>query len=67
MPKILCLTGLVVSGLVALIFLMDLIFGLMGMSSLAPFNLTSLMMDLVFLVSSGVLGFLSWTSFRELK
>lgn len=67
MPKILCLTGLVVSGLIALIFLMDLIFGLMGMSSLAPFNLTSLMMDLVFLVSSGVLGFLSWTSFRELK
>jgi len=67
MPKILCLTGLVVSGLIALIFLMDLIFGLLGMSALAPFKLTSLLLDLVFLASSAVLGFLSWTSFRELK
>ena len=67
MPKILCLTGLVVSGLIALIFLMDLVFGLLGMSALAPFKLTSILLDSVFLVSSIVLGILSWTSFRELK
>ncbi len=67
MPKILCLTGLVVSGLIALIFLMDLAFGLMGMSSFAPFKLTDPLLDSVLIVSSAVLGWLSWTSFRELK
>ncbi len=67
MPKILCLTGLVVSGLIALIFFMDLAFGLMGMLTLAPFKLTSVLLDIVLLVSSVVLGYLSWTSFRELK
>lgn len=67
MPKFLCLTGLVVSGLIALIFFMDLAFGLMGMSSLAPFKLTSWLLDTVLLISSVVLGLLSWTSFRELK
>ncbi len=67
MPKYLCLTGLVVSGLIALIFLMDLLFGLTGMMSLAPFKLISPMLDIVLLVSSVVLGLLSWTSFRELK
>ena len=67
MPKILCLTGLVVSGLIALIFLMDLIFGLMGMGALAPFKLISWGFDAIFLVSSVLLGLLSWTTFRELK
>ena len=67
MPKILCLTGLVVSGLIALIFFMDLAFGLLGMPSLAPFKLESWLLDCVMLVSSVVLGLLSWTSFRELK
>ncbi len=67
MPKFLCLTGLVVSGLIALLFFMDLAFGLMGMSSLAPFKLTSWLLDTVLLISSVVLGLLSWTSFRELK
>jgi hypothetical protein len=67
MPKLLCLTGLVVSGLLALIFLMDVIFGMAGMVSLAPFKLNSLMLDIVMLISSIVLGVLSWFSFRELK
>jgi hypothetical protein len=67
MPKILCLTGLVVSGLIAIIFFMDLAFGLLGMSSLAPFKLASPLLDSVMLLSSVVLGYLSWTSFRELK
>jgi hypothetical protein len=67
MPKLLCLFGLVVAGLVALIFLMDLIFGLAGMNALAPFKLNSLSFDIVMLLSSIVLGLLSWFSFRELK
>jgi hypothetical protein len=67
MPKFLCLTGLAVSGLIALLMLMDLIFGLAGMSALAPFKLNSLPFDLVMLVSSGILGTLSWFSLRELR
>ncbi len=67
MPKLLCLTGLVVSGLIALIFLMDLVFGLAGMSALAPFKKMNLMLDITMLVSSIVLGVLSWFSFKELK
>jgi hypothetical protein len=67
MPKILCLTGLVVSGLIALLFLMDLGFGMLGIVNLAPFKMISPLMDAVMLVSSVVLGVLSWTSLRELK
>lgn len=67
MPKLLCLFGLVVSGLVALLFAMDLIFGLLGMLALAPFRLNSLLFSITMLISSIVLGVLSWFSFRELK
>lgn len=67
MPKLLCLTGLVVSGLIALIFLMDLVFGLAGMSALAPFKKMNITLDITMLVSSVVLGVLSWFSFKELK
>jgi hypothetical protein len=67
MPKALCLTGLVVAILVLLIFLSDLLFGMLGMLSLAPFKLSSVLMDIIFVVCSAGLAFLSWTSFRELK
>lgn len=67
MPKALCLTGLVVAILVLLIFLCDLLFGMLGMLSLAPFKLSSVMMDIIFILCSAGLAFLSWTSFRELK
>ena len=67
MPKILCLTGLVVSGLIALLFLMDLGFGLLGIMTLSPFKMISPLMDGVMLVSSIILGILSWNSLRELK
>jgi hypothetical protein len=36
-----------------------------GMGSL--FRYPSLLMDILFLVSSGALGYLSWSAFRELK
>jgi hypothetical protein len=67
MPKLLCLTGLVVAGLIALIFLMDLVFGLAGMSALAPFKKMDWGLDVTMLFSSIVLGILSWFSFKELK
>ncbi|XZE43146.1 hypothetical protein SH467x_002697 [Pirellulaceae bacterium SH467] len=65
MPRALCLSGLVIAGLVFLLFLVNLIMSLAGMGSL--FRYQSLLMDLVFLVCSGTLGYLSWSTFRELK
>jgi hypothetical protein len=67
MPKLLCLTGLVVAGLLALLCRMDMIFGFTGMGALAPFKLSSLFLDIVMILSSLVLGWLSWGSLRELK
>jgi hypothetical protein len=65
MPRMLCLGGLVVAGLIFLLFLVDLIMGLGGMGAL--FNYQSILMDIAFMVCSGILGYLSWTSFRELR
>jgi hypothetical protein len=65
MPRILCLGALVVSGLVFLLFLVNFIMTIAGMGSL--FRYPSLLMDILFLVSSGALGYLSWSAFRELK
>ncbi len=45
MPKALCLTGLVVAGLVFLLFFIDLLFGLIGLQSYALFKLVSWWMD----------------------
>lgn len=65
MPKLLCLGGLVVAGLVFLLFLVDMVMSLAGMGPL--FNYKSLLMDIAFLVCSGLLGYLSWTAFREVR
>lgn len=67
MPKALCLTGLVIAILVFLIFFFDLLFGMLGMTSLAPFKMSNVLMDIIFMLCAGGLAFLSWTSFRELK
>jgi threonine/homoserine/homoserine lactone efflux protein len=65
MPRLLCLAGLVVSGLVFLLFLVNMIMSLGGLGSL--FNYPSLLMDLVFLLCSSGLGYLSWSALRELR
>jgi hypothetical protein len=61
MPKALCLAGMVVAILLAILFLFDLA----APASLAPFRKTSLMMDVVFLVCAVALGVMSWLTFRE--
>lgn len=58
MPKALCLAGMVIAIVVFLLFLLDLIVKV-------PFQRASLVMDLVFVLCAGVLGFISWTTFRE--
>lgn len=67
MPKVFCLIGLGVSALILVIFLADLLFGLLGMKNLAPFYMASMLMDLFFIVSALGMAFLSWQTFREQK
>ena len=65
MPRMLCLGGLVVAGLVLLLFLLDFLMSLSGMGSL--FRYPSILMDITFMLCSGLLGYLSWMSFKELR
>ena len=65
MPRLLCLGGLVVAGLVFLLFLVNMIMGFTGLGSL--FNYQSLLMDITFILCSAGLGYLSWSAFRELR
>ncbi len=65
MPRLLCLGGLVVAGLVFLLFLLDLIMSLAGMGAL--FRYPSLLMDITFMLCSAILGYLSWMSLKEIR
>ena len=46
--------GMIVSGLVAILFLADLAAGF-------PFQRVSMLTDIGFIVSSGILAYMSWT------
>ena len=61
MPKALCITGMVIAVLVLIVFLVDLV----APSSFAPFRKASILMDVCFLLCAAMLGFLSWTTYRE--
>ena len=58
MPKALCMSGLVVSGLVIILFAFDLAVAI-------PFRRASMMMDVALLASAALLGLLSWFTLRE--
>jgi hypothetical protein len=58
MPKALCMSGLVVSGLIIILFAADLAVGI-------PFRRASVMMDVSLLVSAVLLGLISWFTLRE--
>jgi hypothetical protein len=61
MPKALCLAGMVVAILMAVLFLFDLV----APASIAPFRKTSYLMDISFLLCAILLGVMSWLTFRE--
>lgn len=61
MPKALCLTGIVISILVFLIFLLDLVLP----PNIAFFSKASRSLDIIFVVCAVALGYLSWSTFRE--
>jgi hypothetical protein len=60
MPKALTISGMVVAGLLLLIFTLDL-------AAQIPFKRASALMDIAFILCSLALAYLSWSAFRELK
>lgn len=65
MPKALCLTALVISILVFLLFFSDLLLSYVGADNVAPFRGANPTIDIVFSICAGILGFLSFLTFRE--
>ena len=61
MPKALCLSGMVVAILIAILFL----FVLAAPSSMAPFRKANIVMDIAMLLCAVTLGAISWFTFRE--
>ena len=61
MPKALCLSGMVVAILIAILFLFDLV----APPSLAPFRNASPLMDIALIICAIMLGAISWFTFRE--
>jgi len=58
MPKLLCILGLAVAGLLLLFFVADLSIGF-------PFKTASKTMDIGLSIGAAVLGYLSWSTWRE--
>jgi hypothetical protein len=60
MPKAFTIAGMVVAGIVFLLFALDAVVGF-------PFYKASLVMDLGFIVASLILAYMSWSTYRDLK
>jgi len=58
MPKIMTIIGLVLAGLIVLLFGVDLALGI-------PFGRTSMAMDIAFVICGAILAYLSWSTMRE--
>jgi hypothetical protein len=61
MPKALCWAGLVIAILVLALFLFDLVVP----TSLAPFQKSSIMLDILFILCAMALAYVSWTTLKE--
>ena len=60
MAKAMSIAGMIVAGLLALVFIADLAIGI-------PFSRVGTMTDVGFLVSALILAYLSWNAFRDSK
>lgn len=58
MPKMLSIFGMVIAALILVLFLLDLAIAF-------PFSRAALVMDIIFVLCAAVLGWLSWTTFKE--
>ena len=65
MAKAFSIVGMVVSGLIALLCLVDLLLSAVGLFAWAPFWGANWMFDIVMILCSGGLGYFSWTVWRE--
>jgi hypothetical protein len=65
MPKALCLISLVASILIVVLFLADVVMGMMGMQDIAPLRAASSMMDFAFIMIGAAMIYLSWSTYRE--
>ena len=61
MPKALCITGMVISILVLILFLLDLV----APEWIAPFEKANRVMDVTFILCAAATGVLSWITLRE--
>ena len=61
MPKALCMAGMAVAILIAILFIFDLA----APTAMAPFRKASILMDVCMLVCAALLGVASWLTFRE--
>ncbi len=61
MPKALCMSGMAVAILIAMLFIFDLV----APVAMAPFRRASVLMDVAMLVCAVMLGVASWLTFRE--
>ena len=60
MSKVLTIVGMVVAGIVGLIFAVDLAVQI-------PFDRASWLMDVGALIAAGLLGYLSWDAMRDVR
>lgn len=60
MSKAMTIVGMVVAGLVALVFVLDLAIGI-------PFSKASLTMDLGGIIAAVLLGYLSWDALQDVR
>ncbi len=58
MAKVMTFGGMAVAGLTLLIFGLDLVIGI-------PFSRANALIDIGFVLSAGILGYLSWNAFRD--
>lgn len=60
MPKALTIAGMAIAAILFLVFALDLAIGI-------PFSQASMMLDIAMVAGSGIMVFLGYTTFRELK
>ncbi len=58
MPKALCYSGMAIAAVTLILFTLDLALKI-------PFGRESMGMDIVFVLASGVLAYLSWSSLKD--
>lgn len=66
MQKGLCIIALSIAVVIFLLFVADLVMGFTGQASMAPFKYApGMIIDIVFVVVSGILAIMSWSTFRK--